>query len=297
MLRHRRYGLILFVWSHKFFKTGTMALSLAGLVSVLCWLGTASHDVFYRSVNMSFESIRIVLVETTHPGNIGATARAMKTMGLRRLYLVSPHRFPDSKADEMAAGAEDILRHAVVVDSLAQALEGCQLIMATSARPRDIALVGLTPSSQAELIQKQPMGTEVAVVFGREHAGLTNDELLHCQYHIHIPSDPTYSSLNLAQAVQIVAYEVRMRLLSPSAIVSTKAECQATADEIEQFYTHLRTVLIDIGFLKPSNPKKLMQRLRKLFNRSKLEKTEVNILRGMLSQIQYELNKRSVSRN
>ena len=236
---------------------------------------------------MKFDSIRIVLVATSHPGNIGSTARAMKTMGLHRLYLVSPKSFPDPRAHEMSAGAYDVLLEKVVVtDSLEDALKGCQLVLATSARPRDIALSGLTPHECATLVADTPDNTEIAIVFGREHAGLTNDELLHCHYHIHIPSNPDFSSINLSQAVQIVAYELRMKLLSPVADVKTRQNSLATADAVEQFYTHLREVLVEIGFLKPSNPKRLFQRLRRMFNRIQLESMEINILRGILTHVQ-----------
>lgn len=238
---------------------------------------------------MKLDAIRIVLVATSHPGNIGSTARAMKTMGLRSLYLVTPKSFPDPKANEMAAGADDLLRDAVVVDSLEEALAGCQLILATSARPRGLSLPGLIPYSAAELVNTKADGTQVALVFGREHAGLTNEELLKCHYHVHIPSDPEYSSLNLSQAVQILAYEMRMRLLAPKADVSLKQDEEATADEIEQFYDHLKDVFVEIQFLKASNPRRLMQRVRRLFNRVQLEKMEVSILRGMLSQVQKSL--------
>lgn len=234
---------------------------------------------------MIFDSIRIVLIGTTHPGNIGSTARAMKTMGLGRLYLVSPRTYPDNRANEMAAGADDILQQAIVTDSLLEAIDDCTLVLATSARPRDIALPGLTPRAQAELIGRQPDKTNVAILFGREHAGLTNDELLHCHYHINIPSNPDYSSLNLSQAVQIIAYELRMQLLSPVAIVDTEQDTPATAKEVALFYDHLKAVLIDIDFLKPSNPKRLMQRIRRMFNRIRLETMEVNILRGILTHI------------
>ncbi len=238
---------------------------------------------------MKLSSVRIVLVATSHPGNIGSTARAMKTMGLSSLYLVNPKSFPDYKAKEMAAGADDVLEQAVVTSSLDEALVGCQLILATSARPRGLSLPGLLPETCAELIGKQPDNTQVAIVFGREHAGLTNEELLKCHYHVNIPSNPEYSSLNLAQAVQIMAYEVRMNLLSPKAEVALRREEYATADEIEQFYDHLKEVFIDIQFLKASNPRRLMQRVRRLFNRVTLEKMEVSILRGMLSQVQKSL--------
>ncbi len=236
---------------------------------------------------MKFDSIRIVLVATSHPGNIGSTARAMKTMGFHRLYLVSPKVFPDPRAHEMSAGAYDVLLEKVVVtDSLEDALKGCQLVLGTSARPRDIALSGVTPAECAALVSETPDNTEIAIVFGREHAGLTNDELLQCHYHIHIPSNPEFSSLNLAQAVQIVAYELRMKLLSPVACAETGQDSLATADAVEQFYTHLREVLIEIDFLKPSNPKRLFQRLRRMFNRIRLEQMEINILRGILTHVQ-----------
>lgn len=240
---------------------------------------------------MKLDSIRIVLVATSHPGNIGSTARAMKTMGLQRLYLVSPKVFPDQRAHELAAGADDILQQAIVVNSLTEALTGCHMAFATSARPRDLALPGLTPESMAMLVNKTQDETEIAMVFGREHAGLTNDELLQCHYHVNIPSNPDYSSLNLSQAVQIIAYELRMKLLSPPVEVTLPQDNLATIEEIEQFYAQLQDVLIAIDFLKPSNPKKLVQRLRRLFNRSRLESVEVNILRGILTHIKGSLTK------
>ena len=239
---------------------------------------------------MKLENIRIVLVETSHPGNIGSTARAMKTMGLHRLYLVSPNLEPYRSAHEMAAGADDLIETAIQTTSLSDALSGCHLVFATSARPRGLALPGLVPKACASQIAEQADDTEIALVFGREHAGLTNDELLQSHYHVHIPSNPEFSSLNLAQAVQILCYELRMALLNPQSHVEMSADEAATNDEIERFYAHLKTVLIDIDFLKPSNPRRLTQRLRRLFNRAQLEKTEVNILRGILSQIQLKMD-------
>lgn len=241
---------------------------------------------------MKFDSIRIVLVATSHPGNIGSAARAMKTMGLHRLYLVSPKVFPDPRAHEMSAGAYDVLLEKVVVtDSLSEALSGCKLVLGTSARARDIALLGLTPAECATKVASMQDDTEIAIVFGREHAGLTNEELMHCHYHIHIPSNPDFSSLNLAQAVQIIAYELRMKILSPQAFVETRKDHLATVDEVEQFHAHLQDVLVGVEFLKPSNPKRLVQRLRRMFNRIRLEQMEVNILRGILTQIQTALSK------
>lgn len=241
---------------------------------------------------MNFNSIRIVLVETSHPGNIGSTARAMKTMGLSQLYLVTPLAFPDRKANEMASGADDILDNAHVVPTLAEALTGCQLIFATSARARDIALPPLTPAQCAEQVIEQCDHTEIAIVFGREHSGLTNEELLLCHSHIHVPTDPTFSSLNLSQAVQILAYEIRMRGLNPAAQSSNKQDALATSEQVALFYEHLETVLIAIDFLKLSNPKRLQQKLKRLFNRAKLEAMEVNILRGILTHIEHAIRLR-----
>jgi tRNA (cytidine32/uridine32-2'-O)-methyltransferase len=238
---------------------------------------------------MNFSSIRIVLVATSHPGNIGSTARAIKTMGMDRLYLVTPKSFPDLKANEMAAGADDVLEKCQVVETLPEALKGCQLVIATSARPRGLSLPGLTPPACAELVCSQSDATEVAIVFGREHSGLTNDELLQCHFHVNIPSNPEYSSLNLAQAVQIIAYELRMRLLSPKAIVASSEEPMATVEDIERFYTHLAEVMLSINFLKLKNPGKMLARVRRLFTRVRLEEMEVAILRGFLSHIQKAL--------
>lgn len=238
---------------------------------------------------MNFSAVRIVLVGTSHPGNIGSTARAMKTMGLSRLYLVSPLMFPDRRAGEMAAGADDILENAVVTETLSEALRGCQMIFATSARARDIGLPGLTPRECAEKISTLSDDTEIAIVFGREQSGLSNQELLQCHYHIHIPTNPEFSSLNLSQAVQILAYEIRMQVLAPRAHASNKQDTLATAEQVELFYEHLESVLIAIDFLKLSNPKRLQQRLRRLFNRATLETMEINILRGILTHVEYAI--------
>jgi len=240
---------------------------------------------------MQFDLIRVVLVETTHPGNIGATARAMKTMGLSRLYLVSPQCIIDRRAHEMAAGADDVLQQAVVTDSLAAALSGTQMVFGTSARARDLALPGLTPAQVATLMVEKFDDQPIALVFGREHAGLTNDELMHCQYHVHIPTNPAFSSLNLAQAVQIMAYEIRMRALSPEPHTRNRPQPLATADDLQHFYDHLTRVLLAIDFLKPDNPGRVEHRLRRLFNRTQLEAMELGLLRGILTQVERGLNR------
>ena len=243
---------------------------------------------------MNFDAIRIVLVETSHPGNIGGSARAMKTMGITQLYLVNPKSFPHPAAIELSAGADDVLNQAVVVDSLDEALRGCQLILGTSARPRGIALSGLTPRECGEHIAGLPDDTKVALIFGREYAGLTNEELLKCHYHIHIASNPDYSSLNLSQAVQILCYEARQAILNPKAMVTYQEDPLASSEAIHLFYDHLREVLIDIGFLKLTSPRRLLERLRRLFNRVKLEEMEVNLLRGILTQVQKTIKKSTV---
>ncbi len=234
---------------------------------------------------MKLNAVRVILVETSHPGNIGATARAMKTMGLSRLYLVAPKVFPDQKAIEMASGAQDVLERAICVNTLDEALADTQLALMTSARPRDIALPGLTPETAAQTMFKMSDDTQVALVFGRERTGLTNEELLRGHYHVEIPTNPAYSSLNLSQAVQILAYEIAKHAVIQLPVTQDKATALARSEQVEQYYTHLENVLEAIDFLKPSNPKQIMLRLRRLFNRAKLEVVEVNILRGILTQI------------
>lgn len=235
---------------------------------------------------MNFSSLRIVLVATSHPGNIGSTARAMKTMGLDRLYLVTPKIFPDLRAFEMAAGADDVLETCTVVDSLHDAIKDCQLVIATSARVRELSLPELLPKACAELVGSQADATEVAIVFGRERTGLTNEELLQCHFHVNIPANPEYSSLNLSQAVQIMAYELRMNQLSEPTRNVDQEETLATVEDVEQFYEHLSEILLAVNFLKPENPGRVQQRIRRLFNRIRLENMEVSMLRGMLSQLQ-----------
>jgi len=226
--------------------------------------------------------IRIVLIATSHPGNIGSAARAMKTMGLSRLYLVSPKKYPHSNALELAAGAENILEQAIVVESLSQALEGCRLVVGTSARPRGMSLPGLNPRECGERVIAVAQQGDVAIVFGREHAGMTNDELLHCQFHTMIPANPDYSSLNLAAAVQVLCYECRMA--SGATINVSMVEDQlASHDEVESFYKHLNTTLRTLKVIKPQAPKRILPRLQRLLNRVQLEKREVRLLHGILS--------------
>ncbi|SFM48055.1 tRNA (cytosine(32)/uridine(32)-2'-O)-methyltransferase TrmJ [Halopseudomonas yangmingensis] len=244
------------------------------------------------------DSVRIVLVNTSHPGNIGAAARAMKNMGLSRLVLVDPERFPDPEARARAAGADDVLQQAQVVTTLEEAIADCVLVMGTSARDRRIPWPVLDPRESAGKVLDQLAelpAAPIALVFGREDSGLTSDELQRCQYHVHIPSNPDFSSLNLAAAVQVLSYELRMAQLAREGLptkmhkVETTAihnEIPATAEELEHFYAHLEQVLVEIGFHDPQKPRQLMPRLRRLYGRTGLNRMEINILRGILTETQ-----------
>lgn len=225
--------------------------------------------------------IRVVLSRPSHPGNIGATARAMKTMGLARLYLVRPKSFPHLDARAMAVGARDVLDSAQVCRTLAEALAGTTFSVAMSARRRELSLPPLAARAAAREIAMAARREEVALVFGNETVGLSNREVMQCCRIARIPADAKCSSLNLAQAVQVMAYEVRMAALDPAA-PSPKIE-HATHEEIENFYAQLERSLTASGFLHPRYPRKLMDRLRRLFAKARLEKVEVNILRGMLA--------------
>ncbi|MBF7731133.1 tRNA (cytosine(32)/uridine(32)-2'-O)-methyltransferase TrmJ [Pseudomonas sp. N040] len=242
------------------------------------------------------QRIRVVLVNTSHPGNIGGAARAMKNMGLSRLVLVDPQDFPSAEAVARASGASDILDAAQVVATLEEALAGCSMVFGTSARERRIPWPLLDPreSASASIAQLQA-GGEVALVFGREYAGLTNEELQRCHFHVHIPSDPEFSSLNLATAVQVLTYEVRMAWLAAEGLPTKLAKVETTAmlnaqpvtmDELEHFYGQLEATLIEIGFLDPLKPRHLMPRLRRLYGRCGISKLEMNILRGILTETQ-----------
>ncbi len=236
-------------------------------------------------------SIRIILVNTSHPGNIGAAARAMKTMGLSELYLVAPKLFPHDKAEEMASNAADILIQAHVVPDLETAIADCGLVVGTSTRSRSIPWPMLTPRQFAEKAKDESASTKIAVLFGREQSGLTNDELHKCHYHIQIPSNPEYNSLNLAAAVQVIAYELQVAF-SLSESSSAKWDYPfANSLEMEGFYEHLEKVLTQLDFLKIEAPRQLMVRLRRLFYRARPDVMEVNILRGILGSIDKNIKK------
>ncbi|MBI5431172.1 MAG: RNA methyltransferase [Nitrosomonadales bacterium] len=240
-----------------------------------------------------FLNVRVVLSHTTHPGNIGAAARAMKTMGLRHLYLINPRHFPDPQADAMAAGADDVLRDAVVCGSIDEALYGVVFTVAMTARLRDISLEVKTPRDAMPTLLQQAAAQPVALLFGTEMSGLTNEEMGKAQLLAHIPANPDFSSLNLAAAVQVMAYElsVAAQNFTPSA----QAFIPASHEQLEGFYAHLEKTLHEIGFFTTQNPARMMQRLRRLYARARLEQEEINILRGILS-VTTEYNARLKSR-
>ena len=225
--------------------------------------------------------VRVVLSRTSHPGNIGAAARAMKTMGMTALYLVSPKKPVDAEAVAMASGAADVLHGASVCATLAEALQGTVYALAVSARRRELAHVSSDARGAVSGLIEAARAGEVALVFGTEMSGLTNEEILQCRAVAHIPADPDYSSLNLAAAVQVMAYEARVAALGAAALPATES-APARHEDVENFYAHLEQSLLASGFLNPANPKRLLPRLRRLFGRARLEQEEVNILRGML---------------
>ncbi|MES9971027.1 MAG: tRNA (cytosine(32)/uridine(32)-2'-O)-methyltransferase TrmJ [Candidatus Thiodiazotropha sp.] len=232
------------------------------------------------------KNIRIVLVDTSHPGNIGATARAMKNMSLRQLHLVTPHHYPHHEATARASGADDLLNDARVAESLDAALTDCRLVVGTSARTRSVDWPVVTPrEAAAKLVQEAKQG-DVALIFGRERSGLTNSELDRCTFLVHIPTNEEYSSLNLAAAVQILAYEIHLAHYQTQADDLDGRRDLATADMLQGFHEHLAQALDDIGFTDPRQSQKLLRRLRSLFQRARPDKDEINILRGILSAMQ-----------
>lgn len=227
--------------------------------------------------------VRVVLSHTTHPGNIGGAARALKTMGIARLVLVNPRRFPDPQAEAMAVGADDVLAAARVCASLDEALAGTTLAIALTARRRDLSPLALDLREAAHVAAAEAAGGgEVALVFGTEMSGLSNDEVIRCQRVAHIGANPAFSSLNLAAAVQLVAYETRVAIVGGAAPDPDRTP-PATHEEVEGFFAHLEASVLRSGFLDAGNRRRLMERLRRLFGRARLESQEVNILRGMLS--------------
>jgi len=255
--------------------------------------GAAMAGSESEMVESRLARVRIVLINTTHPGNIGAAARAMKVMGLSSLHLVTPKIFPNADATAMASGADDLLQSAVVHDSLDSALAGCPLVLGTSARMRSLPMPMLDARRAARQALVESGSHEVALLFGRERYGLTNEEMQRCQYLVNITSNPDYSSLNLAQAVQILAYELRVAAQGFSDISIAPLDWEPVDDQqMEGLFEHLEQTLLDIRFLNPKQPKRLMLRLRRLFNRARPDQNEINILRGILKASQ-EVSRRS----
>lgn len=254
-----------------------------------------------------FDNVRIVLVNTSHPGNIGAAARAMKNMGLSKLTLVDPEDFPSPVASGRAVSAVNILEAATVTKTLEEAVAGCGLVIGTSARIRSIPWPLISPQQCAQHVADDSRQNEVALVFGREDSGLTNEELQLCHFHVNIPADEKLSSLNLAAAVMVISYEVRMELLKRQAAgeqapVAPADEDivegvewdvpKATGKQVEGFYTHLEKTMIDLNFHDPENPRLLMMRMRRLFGRIRPDQMEISVLRGFLAHIDM-LNERA----
>ncbi len=233
------------------------------------------------------DRVRFVLVEPTHPGNIGAVARAMKTMGLTHLALVNPRCALDAEAIARASGADDLLAQAAIHPTLPEALAGCRLVIATSARLRHVDWPQLDPRACGVQLATEAALGEVALILGRESSGLTNEELARCQYLAHIPTSPGFSSLNLGAAAQVFAYEVfTAHRLGAAAPAGVPTEDLAPAEELEGLHGHLAQALNDLGFRHANQSHRLLQRLRRLFNRARLDRVEVNILRGILSAAQ-----------
>lgn len=233
------------------------------------------------------DKIRIVLCQPTHPGNIGAVARAMKNMGLTRLTLVAPENYPHAEATARASGADDVLENAVITQTFDEAIQDCQWVFGTSARSREFPWPQLTPKEAANKAIFLTLENEVAFVFGQERAGLTNEQLQSCDYHLCIPTNPGYASLNLGAAVQVIVYEIFQAYLAQTETPTPVTEFaqKATKDEITGLLSHFEAVSIQVGFMDPKHPKKLLPRLKRLFTKAHLEQEEVNILRGFLKMV------------
>ena len=234
-------------------------------------------------------SVKIVLVGTTHPGNIGAAARAMKNMGFRNLSLVKPKEFPSDVATYRSKAAKDILENALIFNNLQEAVVDCELVIGTSARDRKVPWPILSPKESAEEISKSLKIHKIAIVFGREDRGLTNEELGLCNYHVHIPTDPEYSSLNLSQAVQILVYEIRMAVLSDDENQDYWDVELANNNQTEMLIQHMDELMQEVDFYDVDNPRKLLLRVRRFFKRSRIDVMETNIFRGLFATIQKKL--------
>ncbi|GAB54396.1 tRNA (cytidine32/uridine32-2'-O)-methyltransferase [Glaciecola punicea ACAM 611] len=235
------------------------------------------------------DAIRIVLVNTSHTGNIGSAARAMKTMGLKNLYLVDPVTKPDSKASALAAGATDILANATIVNTLQEAIADCGLVVGTSARSRTLSWPMLDSRECGDKLITEAANYPVALVFGRENNGLSNEELQQCNFHVCIDANPEYSSLNLAAAVQTLCYEIRQHHIALQRAPYIEREALENpyplSKELEKFYVHFESTFAKAGFIRSKHPGVIMSKVRRMFTRTRLESQELAILRGMLSAV------------
>ena len=231
------------------------------------------------------DRIRFVLVRTSHPGNIGAAARAIRTMGYARLSLVAPHAFPHQEATALAAGADDVLEKADIASDLPAAIADCRLVLGATVRRRDVPMEELDPrAAAARVLETAREGGEVALVFGNERTGLENDEIKLCHAAIVIPSDPEFSSLNLAQAVQVLAYEVRVaELAGAMPLPAQRSDPPASSADLEAFFDHLARTLDAIDFHKGRSPETVLLRLRRLYLKAGLDERELRILHGILT--------------
>ena len=234
-------------------------------------------------------SVRVVLVGTTHPGNIGATARAMKNMGIVNLALVKPKDFPSNEAIYRSKAAKDVLESAQIYENLEDAVSDCELVIGTSARGRTVPWPVLSPKDAADRVAIHSENNKVAIVFGREDRGLTNQELGLCNLHVHIPADPEYSSLNLSQAVQILVYEIRVSILKDQECEEYWDVDLATNEQTERLIDHMDELMKEVEFYDVQNPRKLLLRVRRFFKRSRIDVMEANIFRGLFAAIQKKL--------
>ncbi|TQP14387.1 tRNA (cytosine(32)/uridine(32)-2'-O)-methyltransferase TrmJ [Vibrio cholerae] len=243
---------------------------------------------------MMLERVKVVLVGTTHSGNIGSAARAMKVMGLSQMVLVDPQCQVDAQAIALAAGASEIALNAQIYPTLEAAVADCGLVVGTSARSRTLEWPMLEPRECGEKLISEANQHSVAMVFGRERTGLTNDELQLCHYHVCVPANPEYSSLNLAMAVQLLSYEVRMAYLAmqQSSQSSTLQEEYPRHQELERFYAHLEQVIMQTEFISAQQPRQVMNKLRRMFTRARPEAQEINILRGILTSVQKSISRK-----
>ena len=277
-----------------------MRIINGGVIFVALLIYSLVNYQLFSSMTVQLEllqQIKIVLCQTSHPGNIGAVARAMKTMGLNNLVLVNPKDFPSEEATARASGATDVLNNALVVDTLEQGIEDCRLVIGTSSRNRALPWPMVEPREIQNIVAEESTALPMAIVFGRESTGLLNEELQLCHYHVNIPANPDYMSLNLAAAVQVICYECRLLALNPeNSLNSANTEPAAEVDDLsserkapveqsEGLYHHLESVMIETGFFDPDEPKLLPQRLHRLLAKSQLTEAEVNILRGFLASM------------